>query len=57
MKKSPEHQGDRKKPRRLTLSRETIKILENPVLLELAKGGIPTTSIQTQATTSTTDPC
>lgn len=29
----------RRKPRRLTLSRETIQVLNDPALLELARGG------------------
>ena len=38
MKKSPENQRE-KKPRRLTLHRETIQLLEDPALLEAARGG------------------
>jgi hypothetical protein len=32
-------QEPRRKPRRLTLSRETILVLQDPALLELARGG------------------
>lgn len=31
--------AERERPRRLTLSRETIQILNDPSLLELAQGG------------------
>lgn len=37
MKKSLKKEGER--PRRLTLSRETIQILHDPSLLALAEGG------------------
>jgi hypothetical protein len=41
MKKNRERDQDQKqKPRRLTLSRETIKVLDEPALLELARGGL-----------------
>jgi len=37
------------KPRRLTLSRETIQVLDEPALLEHAKGGLATiTTSQTR---------
>ena len=34
--------AERERPRRLTLSRETIQILNDPSLLELAQGGTGT---------------
>lgn len=39
VKKNKEEKKERK-PRRLTLNRETIQILDDPALLELAKGGL-----------------
>jgi len=46
----------RQKPRRLGLNRETIRLLEDSALLELARGGLPgettTLSITTQESTS-----
>lgn len=33
------HNAERERPRRLTLSRETIQILNDPSLLERARGG------------------
>ena len=42
------------KPHRLSLNRETIRLLDNPALLRLAKGGVPndTTATTTQESTS-----
>jgi hypothetical protein len=39
MKKSLETREEKKKPRRLILSRETIKLLDDPALLRTARGG------------------
>ena len=41
MKKNlKQNEGEERKPRRLVLHRETIQRLENPGLLELARGGV-----------------
>ena len=42
MKKKLNQQRNQEKPRRLTLSRETIKHLEDPALLEAVQGGTDT---------------
>lgn len=39
MKKSQTRPGDKETPRRLTLNRETIQLLNAPSLLALVKGG------------------
>lgn len=39
-----------RKPRRLSLSRETIQVLNDPALLELARGGGPDGTTLTQPT-------
>jgi hypothetical protein len=39
MKKSQSKPGEKEKPRRLTLSRETIQLLDDPARLKLAGGG------------------
>lgn len=46
MKKSQSKPGEKEKPRRLTLSRETIQLLNDPSLLDLVKGlGVQTTTV------------
>lgn len=39
MKKSQTKPGDKETPRRLTLNRETIQLLNDPSLLDIVKGG------------------
>lgn len=39
MKKNLKTREEQKKPRRLTLSRETIQLLSDPALLRTARGG------------------
>jgi hypothetical protein len=41
-------QEPRRKPRRLTLSRETILVLDDPALLKLARGGVDQNSDTTK---------
>ena len=43
----------KQKPRRLSLSRETIRLLADPALLELARGGWPTDGTHSSAATCT----
>ena len=53
MKKNKTQEQNRN-PRRLSLNRETIKILDNPAFLELARGGRPdpTFTLETVESTS-----
>ena len=43
-KNKTKDQEQKRKPRRLSLSRETIRVLDDPALLELAIGGTAATS-------------
>jgi hypothetical protein len=52
MKKSQNKPGEKEKPRHLTLSRETIQVLNNPALLK-AGGGTLQDQDPIVATTST----
>jgi hypothetical protein len=59
MKKNKVQDQEQKgKPRRLSLNRETIKVLNNPALLELARGGLSRFDGCGPATSATaSDPC
>lgn len=57
MKKNKERDQEQKgKPRRLTLSRETLQILDDPALLGVAQGGVAA-AIGTGCSSSTTQAC
>ena len=57
------NRNEERKPNRLTLSRETIQILSDPALLELARGaengasGSQCTNCTTTSTGGYSDPC
>jgi len=59
MKKNKMQDQEQKgKPRRLSLSRETIKVLNDPALLELARGGMSNFESCGPATSATaSEPC
>lgn len=57
MKKHPLKSRDPEKPRRLSLSRETIQRLDDPRLLELARGGTDQQSIISRDPTTTWGVC
>jgi hypothetical protein len=58
VKKSQNKPGEKEKPRRLTLSRETIQLLNDPSLLDLVKGlGVQTTTADNVFTDGTESSC
>ncbi|HKH43438.1 MAG TPA: hypothetical protein VKM72_02110 [Thermoanaerobaculia bacterium] len=53
-------QEQKGKPRRLSLHRETIQVLNDPALLELARGGLMMSNFEScgpATSASTSDPC
>jgi len=51
-KNKTKDQEQKREPRRLSLNRETVRVLNDPALLALARGGEPETNCPAHSSTS-----